>query len=107
MEADFVTLEEADVGMAAEQGAAGTDRAVQIAGERLGGESEVDGIARGKVLGMLADQFLEILALVDLEGRDFGKQAVSERIHAEAAFACLGFGAAGEEAVGAGRSLSS
>jgi hypothetical protein len=62
------------------QSAGGVGQAPELVGERLGGESEVDGIApdgvmRGDAQHVLADQFLEAFERLLLDDGDHGEQA--------------------------------
>jgi hypothetical protein len=134
LEAGFVTLEEeVEVGILAGQRAAGMEEALEVVGGRLVGEFEVDGftlegpeavetpgggadfldrgvfdgVARGDVQHVLADQFLEALTRLLFEDCGFGKQVVREGFDGGAELALLGFGAAGVGSVGAGGGLLS
>ena len=134
LEASFVTLEEdVEVGIVTGQGAAGIEQALEVVAGRLGGEFEddflapdgpeavetpgggadfpdsglLDGVARVDAQGVLADQFLEAFTRLVFEGGGSGEQIQRDRIHRATALACLGFGAAGACAVGAGSGLLS
>ena len=67
----------------------------------------LDGVARGEVQHVLADEFVEAFAGLVFEDGGFGEQVERARIHGGAGVGVLGFGAAGACSVGAGGGLLS
>jgi hypothetical protein len=82
-----------DAGIFTGQDAAGSDEALEAVGGRLdGGADFLEGVARGDVQPVPADQLLEASVRFVLEDAGFGEQAERERIHGGAGSVGAGSG---------------